>query len=339
MEDKFVKAAFTPEEESSRDALRESIVSMMENSADIFRSKLDSSSTNAALPTLEIGTNAPATEGQEKSLAIQGDKVVPVEVSDKPLAQVEREKAVTATVTAIKSGDMNAIQKALTDAHDKYGADKSEFDAYANKLREDLKAQGFDMKMGTLINGRSINIHQQGSPNAVGFDVTTNRDTKKSEVKVVAYDWINKGKASESADEVVKGFATPKENAAANLKEHGQLAELFNEGFKKGSVLEAHQEMLKTAAHEFERGGMDAVRALERRMASKTDANRGRFPAFTLEGDKLNAVTAELVSDPVERAKAADDPAYRANNGFALHPEYGVIKVISSTGPTVLRKK
>ncbi|MBY0552420.1 MAG: hypothetical protein K2W95_34385 [Candidatus Obscuribacterales bacterium] len=333
------KAAFTTEDAERRDLLSQSIATMMEDHKDIFRGKLENA-TAQTLPSLEIEDSAPAEDGQEKSYAIDGNKVVPVEVLDKPLAEIEREKAVTKAVEAIKSGDIAAIGKSLTDAHQKYGRDKSQFDAFAQKLGEDLKAQGFDMKSGNLgWDGRSINIHRHGAANAVGFDLTFNKDTNKSEVQTVAYDWINKGRVSEKAADIVKDFATPGANAADSLKDHGQIAKLFDSGMKDGSVVEAHREMLKTAESEYKRGGMEAVRALERMINSKVQTPGAKRPAFIEEDGKLTAVTAEPVTDKAELVKAAEDPAYRANNGMAKHPEHGMVRVITRTGPVVLPKR
>lgn len=255
-----------------------------------------------------------------------------VELLDEPFVTPET-KIARQFAEAVKGGSLIKVAAAMRNASQNFGSDTEKFGAFSDKLREQLKDQKFDIKNGNTVVGRTINIRREGSTNAVQLEF----DTKTGMMSATAYDWVTKKDSGLPWNDVAKEFVGPANPAAENLKDHAQVAKLFDEGRKSGNTADAHKEMLKSAVHAYENGGFQEVTAFEERVKGKIQTG-GDKPMFVVENGRLHLVYAEPVTNVRDALKAQENPAYAAANNMVKHSEHGFVK-IKSRGPSVELKK
>lgn len=291
------------------------------------RSSHGTADNTANLPALLLVQNE--LEGQAPEPAEYTEESDQKDGNDKypPRGEGVHDELVASSTKAIKSGSLSDIEKHLASAYAKWGKNGNDFDAFAYKLQQQLKDEGFDVKIGGRDKGRTINVHRHGADNAVEFFI--NSENGAAKVKAQSYDWVTKKDVRQEAAKVAEDFRKP---ASEGPKDAAALAKLYEDGKDNRDYSLAHKELLRSAAYALQMGGMEAVRELEQRVNRDVKVYGG--PAFMEEKGELRVYNAIKITDVDEVARAAEDPQFRDAQNILKHPKYGYIKVLEK-GPSI----
>jgi hypothetical protein len=248
---------------------------------------------------------------------------------------------------AARGGDVTKLQQSLKTAFEQLGGDQAAFKAFGQQLAKDLGKDGITVKAGNGV----MSMHRDGSPTGVEFKMDGKVDFQtgkvKADVKAQTYDWVTKKDVPGNAADALKSpdAATRANGVPRDAKELGSAYEdAFNArtpAEKDAAFAKLNKDMAASFEQAFKRGGMAAVKELEKQVNDSCPNAPGSGPVVVETANGFRVVNVGAMSEDAQGiaktlADAASPQTPDARNkalaaiGAVETKDYGVMKVINA---------
>ncbi len=247
-----------------------------------------------------------------------------------------RTELVDSATSAVKSGDLKALQKVLTDMFNSVKGERYEFVKFTREFAEQMKKEGITVRFADGKQADTqLSIHRDGSPYGIDLTVSWNSRSGQAEVKTQTYDWVTKENVVGKLTETMKDFHDRKQNDG--LKDGKELGAAVDEAIDKKDFSTLNKALAAAFTRAYQSGGITAVKELERVTDRATETN-GVGAVALEENGTLKIITAKRLTSSEKEEVEGMSAKEVQEKGYVKHPTHGFMKVLNR-GPAPISKR